>query len=79
MLDDIFANNEKRLINLRTHYSADTVASMVNERLEGKSIKDRVTGGDIDGFLKVSLLGNNKALISIDAYRDAMNLDGFPA
>lgn len=31
MLDDIFANNEQRLCDLRTKYSAGTVASMVNE------------------------------------------------
>lgn len=79
MLDDIFANNEKRLRNLRSQYNADTVASMVNDRLEGKKIKERVTGSDIDGFLKVSRLGKDKALVSRSAYNDAINLDGFPA
>lgn len=31
MLDDIFTNNEQRLCDLRKKYSADTVASMLNE------------------------------------------------
>lgn len=79
MLDDIFSNNEKRLRNLRSQYSADTVASMVNDRLIEKKITERITGGDIDSFLKVSRLGKNKALVSLSAYNDAMNLDGFLA
>lgn len=79
MLDDIFANNEKRLRNLRKEYSADTVSSMVNDQLEKKNIDEIVTGAEIDGFLKVTRLGKNKALVPYDAYRDAMDFDGEPA
>ncbi|MBE5187176.1 hypothetical protein HJ053_00050 [Vibrio parahaemolyticus] len=78
MLDDIFANNEKRLRNLRSHYSAETVAAMVNDRLNEKNIKETVTGSEIDGFLKVSRLGRNKALVPISAYTDAINMDALP-
>jgi hypothetical protein len=79
MVDDIFANNEKRLRNLRKQYSANTLASMVNDRLTEKKIQETVTGTDIDSFLKVSCLGKNRALISSSEYKDAMNLDGFLA
>jgi hypothetical protein len=78
MLDDIFANNENRLKNLRTRYNANTVASMVNDRLEDKGIDDRVTGAEIDGFLKISRLGKEIALVPIIAYKDAMMLEGLP-
>lgn len=60
MLDDIFANNEKRLRNLRKEYSASTVASMVNDQLKKKKIDETVTGEEIDGFLKVTRLGKKK-------------------
>lgn len=78
MLDDIFANNEQRLRDLRTKYSADTVASMVNDRLEVKKIEDRVTGSEVDGFLKVSKLSKNIALVDRKTFKDSMNFDGEP-
>ena len=78
MLDDIFANNEKRLRNLRSQYSAETIAAMVNVRLNEKNIKETVTGSDIDGFLKLSRLGKNKALVPKSAYIDAINIDALP-
>ena len=64
MLDDIFANNEKRLRNLRSQYSAETIAAMVNVRLNEKNIKETVTGSDIDGFLKLSRLGKKQGVSS---------------
>ncbi|ENN97593.1 MULTISPECIES: hypothetical protein [Pseudoalteromonas] len=79
MLDDIFTNNEKRIKNLRKQYSANTLASMVNDRLKVKKIQETVTGADIDSFLKLSSLGKNRALISSSDYKDAMALDGFLA
>jgi len=79
MFDDIFANNEQRLRDLRKSYSADTVASMVNDRLESKKIEERVTGSEVDGFLKVSKLGKNIALVDRKTFKDAMDFDGDPA
>lgn len=78
MLDDIFANNEQRLRDLRTKYSAETVASMVNDRLEAKRIEERVTGSEVDGFLKMSKLGKNIALVDRKTFKDAMDFDGEP-
>lgn len=78
MLDDIFANNEKRLRNLRKEYSASTVSSMVNDQLKKKKIDETVTGEEIDGFLKVTRLGKNKALVPYDVYKDAMDFNGEP-
>jgi hypothetical protein len=74
MLDDIFSNNENRLRNLRKTYSADTVASMVNDTLKDKDVNELVTGSEIDGFLKISGLGKRRALVSRDTYNDAMDL-----
>jgi len=74
MLDDIFANNEKRIRNLRDKYSADTVASMVNDTLKSKEVDESVTGSDVDGFLKITRLGKRKALVSKENYNDAINL-----
>jgi hypothetical protein len=76
MIDDIFANNESRCRNLRTRYSADTVACMVNDRLKHKNIDETVTGQDVDGFLKLSRLGKKTALVPIEEYKNAMTLDG---
>lgn len=74
MLDDIFANNENRLRSLREEYSADTVASMVNDTLKNKKINETVTGSEIDGFLKISQLSKRKALVSKDSFNKAMSL-----
>lgn len=76
MIDDIFANNERRLRQLRKHYSCNTVAVMVNERLERKGIDERVTGSDIDGFLTCSRLGKNLALVRHEEYQAAMDFNG---
>ncbi|WP_067221120.1 hypothetical protein [Marinomonas gallaica] len=72
MLDDIFANNEKRLRALRKEYSADSVASLVNDRLKEKGVSDRVSGPEIDAFLKVADLGKNRALVPHKGFKEAM-------
>jgi len=74
MLDDIFANNEGRLRDLRKHYAANTVATMVNDRLKTKNINETVSGSEIDGFLKVSRLSKNVALVPKPAYKKSMEL-----
>lgn len=73
MLWDIFQNNYRRLKKLRTVFSADTVASMVNDRLKIKNINILVTGADIDSFIKMTDLSNSYALVTHTAFKDAMD------
>lgn len=76
MLDDIFANNNQRLRDLRSKYTTDTVASMINDRLAEKNINEKVTGDDVDGFLKITRLGRNIALVEKKSFKNAMELEG---
>jgi len=69
---DIFKSNYDRLNDLRSELSANTVAAIVNERLEKLGIRETVTGEEVDAFLKITRLGADRALVSVEVYKAAM-------
>ncbi|MGF1727511.1 hypothetical protein [Photobacterium nomapromontoriensis] len=69
---DIFKSNYQRLKDLREVYSADTVASMVNDRLKKLNVNETVTGVEIDAFLKITRLGSDRTLVTLPGYQAAM-------
>lgn len=68
----IFKSNYDRLNDLRCELSANTVASIVNDRLEKLGINETVTGEEIDAFLKITKLGADRALVDVKVYNAAM-------
>lgn len=68
----IFKNNYDRLNDLRSELNANTVAAIVNDRLEKLGINETVTGEEIDAFLKITRLGSDRSLVDSKVYNAAM-------